>query len=140
MTNRVIAFGVALATGIMLNVGIAYTADAVSDLRGDPEDVQLGKKEYCPNLDRGYPQRVFWGDTHVHTSYSTDAGMFGNRLGPDKAYRFARGEEVVSSTGVRAKLVRPYDWLVVADHAENLGLAPMIAESSPDLLRNEWGK
>jgi hypothetical protein len=140
MTNRVIAFGVALATGIMLNVGIAYTADAVSDLRGDPEDVQLGKKEYCPNLDRGFPQRVFWGDTHVHTSYSTDAGMFGNRLGPEDAYRFAMGEEVISSTGVRSKLLRPLDWLVVADHAENLGLAPMITESNPELLRIPWGK
>jgi hypothetical protein len=46
----------------------------------------------------------------------------------------------VSSIGVRAKLVRPLDFLVVADHAENLGLAPMIAESSPDLLRIPWGK
>ena len=118
----------------------AKKATAPLDLSGDSEDLHLGDKEYSPYLDQGYPTRPYWGDTHVHTSYSTDAGMFGNRLGPDKAYRFARGEEVVSSTGVRAKLVRPYDWLVVADHAENLGLAPMIAESNPDLLRNEWGK
>lgn len=60
------------------------------------------QKEYSPYLERGYPQKVFWGDTHVHTSYSTDAGMIGNRLGPDEAYRFARGEIVVSSSGVRA--------------------------------------
>ena len=118
----------------------AKKVTAPLDLSGDSEDLHLGDKEYSPYLDQGYPTRPYWGDTHVHTSYSTDAGMFGNRLGPDKAYRFARGEEVVSSTGVRAKLVRPYDWLVVADHAENLGLAPMIAESNPDLLRNEWGK
>ena len=113
---------------------------AALDLRGDAEDVSLGKKEYSPYLDRGFPDRVFWGDTHCHTSFSTDAGMFGNRLGPDQAYRFARGEEVVSSSGVRAKLVRPLDWLVVADHAENLGLAPMIEESNPELLRIPWGK
>ena len=112
----------------------------VMDVSGDPEDLKIGQKEYSPFLDRGYPQRVFWGDTHLHTSYSTDAGMFGNRLGPDEAYRFARGEEVVSSTGVRAKLSRPLDFLVVADHAENLGLAPMIEESNPDLLRIPWGK
>ena len=104
------------------------------------DETRMGAKEYSPNLDRGYPQRVFWGDTHLHTSYSTDAGMMGNRLGPDEAYRFARGEEVVSSLGVRAKLIRPFDFLVVADHAENLGLAPMIAESNPDLLRIPWGK
>ena len=64
------------------------------------------QKEYSPYLERGYPQKVFWGDTHVHTSYSTDAGMIGNRLGPDEAYRFARGEIVVSSNGVRAQLQR----------------------------------
>jgi len=100
----------------------------------------LGQKEYSPYLDIGYPQRVFFGDTHLHTAYSTDAGMVGNRLGPDEAYQFARGEIVVSSTGVRTRLQRPYDFLVVADHAENLGLATMIAEKNPDLLKTDFGR
>jgi len=100
----------------------------------------LGAKEYSPYLNIGYPQRVFWGDTHVHSSYSTDAGMIGNTLGPEDAYRFARGEIVVASTGVRARLQRPLDFLVIADHAENLGLAPMIAEKSPDLLKTDFGR
>jgi hypothetical protein len=104
------------------------------------EGDHIGEKEYSPYLDSGYPQRVFWGDTHLHTSYSTDAGMIGNRLGPEEAYRFARGETIVSSTGVRARLQRPLDFLVVADHAENLGLAPMIAEKNPDLLKLDFGK
>jgi hypothetical protein len=100
----------------------------------------VGEKEYSPYLNIGYPQRVFWGDTHTHTSYSTDAGMVGNRLGPDDAYRFARGEIVTASNGVRARLQRPLDYLVIADHAENLGLAPMIAEKNPELLKVEFGK
>ena len=66
--------------------------------------------------------------------------MIGNYLGPDEAFRFARGETVRASAGERAKLIRPLDFLVVADHSENLGLAPMIAESNKELLRNEWGK
>jgi hypothetical protein len=66
--------------------------------------------------------------------------MVGCTLTPEDAYRFARGEEVISSTGVPARLNRPLDFLVVADHAENLGLAPAIAESNPKLLENEWGK
>ena len=103
-------------------------------------DDHLGKKEYSPYLHDGYPQRVFWGDTHVHTSLSTDAGMIGNQLGPVAAFQFARGEVVVSSTGVRARLQRPLDFLVVADHAENLGLAPMIAERNPDLLKLDFGR
>jgi len=112
----------------------------VGDVGVEPEDVRLGTPEYSPYLHRAYPDRVYWGDTHLHTSYSTDAGMIGNFLGPDVAYRFARGETVRASAGERARLVRPLDFLVVADHAENLGLAPLIAESNPELLRNPWGR
>jgi hypothetical protein len=100
----------------------------------DTSKASIDRPEYSPHLHRGYPLRVFWGDTHLHTSYSTDAGMIGNYLGPDEAYRFAHGKMVVSSAGVKARLIRPLDFLVVADHAENLGLAPMIAESNPELL------
>jgi len=96
--------------------------------------------DYSPYVDRHHPDRVYWGDTHLHTSYSTDAGMFGNTLGPDAAYRFAKGEEVLSAAGLRARLIQPLDFLVVADHAENLGLAAMIEESNPELLKNEWGR
>ncbi|MGW8188256.1 MAG: DUF3604 domain-containing protein, partial [Desulfobacterales bacterium] len=96
--------------------------------------------KYSPYPEQNFPNQVFFGDTHLHTSYSTDAGMVGCTLGPEDAYRFARGETVISSTGVPARLHRPLDWLVVADHSENLGLAPAIAESNPKLLENEWGK
>jgi hypothetical protein len=119
--------------------GLVLTAFA-QDTDVDPKNVTLGKAEYSPYLDRGYPDRVYFGDTHLHTSYSTDAGMMGCRLGPEEAYRFARGEEVTSSTGVRARLQRPLDFLVVSDHSENLGLAPMIAESNPELLKTEFGR
>jgi hypothetical protein len=126
---------------ISVSSAMNWTANAqqVLDITIEPEDVSIGKKEYSPYLDRGFPQRVFWGDTHVHTSYSTDAGMIGCILGPEEAYRFALGEEVVSSIGVRAKIIKPLDFLVVADHAENLGLAPMIQESNPELLKTEFG-
>lgn len=98
------------------------------------------KVKYSPYPEENFPDRVFYGDTHLHTSYSTDAGMIGCTLGPEDAYRFARGETVVSSTGVPARLRRPYDFLVVANHSENLGLAPAIRESNPELLKNPWGK
>lgn len=106
----------------------------------NPDDYVAPKREYSPNLDLNYPNRVFWGDTHLHTAYSTDAGMIGNRITPDEAYRFARGEELVSSTQLRVRLARPLDFLVISDHAENLGLAPMIATSDPLLLKTEVGK
>jgi hypothetical protein len=95
---------------------------------------------YSPYPAQTFPNRVYFGDTHLHTSYSADAGMAGAVVGPEEAYRFARGEEVKSNSGLPAKLARPLDFLVIADHAENLGLAPMIAESDPALLKSEWGK
>ena len=115
--------------------------------QGESTDANSKSADYSPYvgdyqatpLPEGYDQPL-WGDTHLHTSYSTDAGMVGNTLGPEMAYRFARGEEVVSSSGLKAKLIRPLDWLVVSDHAENLGLAPMIDESNPLVTDNEWGK
>jgi len=136
---RVVSALIVSACLVLLTQPAVAKGEGYGGLAIDPKDGGFGKKEYSPYLNIGYPQRVFWGDTHVHTAYSTDAGMIGNRLGPDEAYRFARGEMVVSSTGVRARLQRPLDFLVVADHAENLGLAPMISEKNPDLLKTEFG-
>jgi len=91
--------------------------------------------------DTPYPEKVLWGDTHLHTANSVDAFGFGNRLDPEAALRFARGEEVTSSTGVKAKLARPLDFLVVTDHSEGLGStkalydAPRMMISDPTLLR-----
>jgi hypothetical protein len=96
-------------------------------------DVAHDEADYSPFVDRHVPDRVLWGDTHLHTSYSFDAGFFGNTLAPDMAYRFARGEEVTSSTGVRVKLIRPLDFLVVADHAEYFGMSDMMAKGDPVL-------
>lgn len=105
------------------------------------EEVTLLKREdYSPHVGMTHPRQVLWGETHLHTTYSTDSGLFGTRLTPDEAYRFARGEEVLSNHGLKAKLIRPLDFLMIADHAENLGLSPMIEESNPLLLKSEWGK
>ena len=75
-----------------------------------------------------------WGDTHLHTANSLDAAAFGDTLGPEEAYRFARGEEVVSSTGQPVKLSRPLDFLVVADHAEALGSTVELKKGNPLLM------
>lgn len=98
------------------------------------------KKPYSPYAGRNYPTRVFWGDTHLHTSQSADAVMFGTRLGPEDAYRFARGEEVTSSTGQRVQLSRPLDFLVVADHAEGYGVMAAVLAGDPELMRDSLAK
>lgn len=97
--------------------------------------------EYSPYINKSFPQRVFWGDTHLHTSYSPDAGMIGNfNLGPADAYRFARGEQVQANNGMQAKLVRPLDFLVVSDHSEYQGLMPVLRTGDPELLENKVGR
>ncbi|WP_109356280.1 DUF3604 domain-containing protein [Sphingorhabdus sp. EL138] len=71
-------------------------------------------------VDSDYPEQVFWGDTHLHTDNSMDAFGFGNRLNAEQALRFARGEEVTATKGSKAKLSRPLDFLVIADHSDAL--------------------
>ena len=65
------------------------------------------QKHYSPYAGRNFPTQVFWGDTHLHTSNSLDARALGATLGPEEAYRFARGEEVESTTAGPARLARP---------------------------------
>jgi hypothetical protein len=132
-----------LIVGVSLAV-LNGTAGAQTDVSYPDESLEP-QKIYSPYVERtavdsNFAEGVYWGDTHLHTSYSTDAGMMGNNLGPEEAYRFALGEEVVASHGERVRLIRPLDFLVVSDHAENLGLAPFIAESNPELLKSEWGR
>ena len=103
------------------------------------ENAVQAKLHYSPFVDQHFPTRIFWGDTHLHTRNSIDAGFVGNTLGPDEAFRFARGEEVTSSTGLRVQLNRPLDFLVVADHAEYYGLATMLLNGDPSLLADTVG-
>ena len=77
---------------------------------------------------------VFWGDQHVHTGWSADAGAFGATLGPEEALRFARGEEVMSSLGLPAKLSRPLDWAAITDHSDAAGVIFEIRDGNPNLM------
>ncbi len=95
---------------------------------------------YSPYAGRDFPSNLYWGDTHLHTDMSMDAGAFGNRLGLDEAYRFARGEQVKASGGQEARLSRPLDFLVVADHSDNMGFFPDLFAGKEHLLEVPKGK
>ena len=109
--------------------------EGTSDLSGN-----YTGKSYSPYAERDFANQVFWGDTHLHTSFSMDAGAFGNRLGLDEAYRFARGEQVTSARGVKAKLSRPLDFLVIADHSDNMGFFPDLYAGKESLLSHPIGR
>ena len=98
------------------------------------------KEAYSPYALRDFPDRPLWGDTHLHTAISFDAGAFGATLLPPDAYRFAKGEEVVSSTGLPVRLSRPLDFLVVADHSDNMGFFPELQSGAPYVMASEDGR
>jgi hypothetical protein len=95
---------------------------------------------YSPAVNRNFPTRPLWGDTHLHTTVSMDAGVAGARLTPDDAYRFARGERVIASSGLPAQLTRPLDFLVVADHSDNMGFFPALLAGDPEMLADPTGQ
>jgi hypothetical protein len=100
---------------------------------------ELATPQFSPYAGRNFPTQVFWGDTHLHTAVSVDAGTM-NRIGQEDAFRFARGEEVTTTHGLRAKLSRPLDFLVIADHAEMYGLMPQLLSGDQEILSTEIGK
>ena len=95
---------------------------------------------YSPEADRSYPTNVYWGDTHVHSGLSYDANNSGNRSSPSLAYRFARGDVVEASNGMRARIRRPLDFLVVADHAYALGVMASVQAGDPVLRQSTVGR
>lgn len=106
---------VGLAAASLMTIAVAgCSGDAVLD------PAQTGDGENTIELAE-FPDRPYWGDTHLHTDNSIDAFGFGVRLGPEDALRFARGEEVTATTGAKARLSRPLDFLVIADHSDGLG-------------------
>jgi hypothetical protein len=128
-----------LALAILIMAAPAMAQDIGTP---DPEVLEglYPGKTYSPYAQRSFPSRVYWGETHLHTGVSLDAGLFGNILGHEDAYRFARGEEIKSSTGLSVKLARPLDWIVITDHSDMMGVAFDIQRGAPNVLAVPKGK
>jgi len=97
---------------------------------------QPPKKKAIDNLPKNPNKNLYWGDTHLHTTNSPDAFSFGARLTPDDALRFAKGQ-TINSEGLDIQLSRPLDFLVVADHAEGLGMINEIMKENPLLMKDD---
>ncbi|MFL5025791.1 MAG: DUF3604 domain-containing protein [Microvirga sp.] len=130
-----------IVTGLMALglISSAWAQDVGSPSKEEIEKA-LPKPPYSPYVNRDFPTRPFFGDTHLHTSFSMDAGAFGARLGPKEAYRFARGEQLTASSGQPVKLSRPLDFLVVADHSDNMGFFPDLFAGKPEVLADPTGR
>lgn len=117
----------------------ALAQDAGAPQIEDLKSIYSGKA-YSPYAKRSFPSNIYWGETHVHTGLSLDAGLFGNTTGPETSYRLARGEEIITSTGQPLKLSRPLDFLVVTDHSDLMGIATDIQNGAPNIMKNPKGK
>ena len=124
---------------LFLMIFVAAPSLNAQDMIPDKNEFGDPKEQFSPYAGREFPTQVFWGDTHLHTSVSVDAGTM-NRLGQEEAFRFARGEEVTTTHGLRVRLSRPLDFIVVSDHAEMYGLMPQLLKGNPDILAQETGK
>jgi hypothetical protein len=126
-------FSAVLANGADQSVGVMQQADKEALKK------RFGERSYSPWAESGFPRQIYWGDTHLHTGLSMDAGLFGCRLGLEDAYLFARGEQVIASTGQPVKLSRPLDWLVIADHSDGMGMVNDLAAAKPEITKFEQG-
>ncbi|MGR9172195.1 DUF3604 domain-containing protein [Rhizobium sp. KDH_Rht_773_N] len=124
----------------LLTILVATSAPAQESLMDageiDPATVAKFYKKpgYSPYAGRNFPTRVFFGDQHLHTAWSVDAGMSGATLTPEDAVRFARGEEVTSNTGQPVRLSRPLDWIAVTDHSDGMGVISELKGGNPQLM------
>jgi len=112
-------------------------AEAPGEIK--PSDL-TSLKHFSPYAFRSVPDQVFFGDMHIHSNLSPDAGLLGTSLTAADVFRAARGDTVISNTGQPFRLVRPLDFLVLTDHAEAMGLAPMVREGNPVLLSSSRGR
>ena len=137
----------AALAGALVNASIVLPTFAQSDItdvgtydKETADKVFPSKPPYSPYAGRIFPTRPFFGDTHTHTSFSMDAGAFGARLGPKEAYRFAKGEELMASSGQPVKLSRPLDFLVVTDHSDGFGFFPLLFGGDANLMAYPQGQ
>src|SRR5512139_2720448 len=139
MSRTRVSTGVSAAV-LCAVLALPASAQDAGSHEGAIDEKAFPKKPYSPYAGRNYPTRPLFGDTHLHTAASFDAGTFGARLGPRDAYRLARGEEVTSSSGQQMKISRPLDFLVVADHSDNMGFFPDFFAGKPELLADPQGR
>ena len=137
MAAALISFGVGVAgprrrLGVITDIGTLDKATA--------DNVFPAKRPYSPYAGRNFPTRPLFGDTHLHTSFSFDAGAFGAASGRGTPTASPRARRSPPRSGQPAKLSRPLDFLVVADHSDNMGFFPDLLAGKPELLADPPGR
>ena len=111
----------------------------------DAETVRLGRDTTlaAPEKMRAAApkeRKAYFGDLHVHTTYSFDAYAFATLATPGDAYRFAKGEAIANPAGFEMQLARPMDFYAVTDHGMFLGLVKAAADTTTDFSKTEFAQ
>jgi hypothetical protein len=97
----------------------------------------IGILAASPSFAQGNPERnAYFGQTHVHTSWSFDAYVFGNTLtGPEDAYKYSLGQPIKHPGGYMVKLKRPLDFEAVTDHSEYVGTVRLANDPGSEISK-----
>ena len=136
--SQIGSYAIVAAVGLLAVTPIA-TAQLAMQANKDRLTKAYSGKVFSPYARRDIPNRPLWGDSHLHTSLSRDAGGFGNRVGMRDAYRLARGEEIMASSGQPIRLSRPLDWLAITDHSDGMGFINDLLAAEPSVTKYKQG-
>ncbi|MDG2281035.1 MAG: DUF3604 domain-containing protein [Flavicella sp.] len=125
---------------LLFSISVAVLISCKTEKKSEQNIIHSNTHDEISASDEGYATNVYFGDTHLHTELSMDAGAFGNRIGLDEAYKFAKGDAVTSSSGLTAKLSRPLDFLVVADHSDGMGIFQALFNKDEWIMKYPQGK
>jgi|TARA_B110000116_G_scaffold7919_1_gene6762 hypothetical protein len=106
----------------------------------ETELLELGASGAESSVKAPIERKAYFGDLHVHTTYSFDAYAFGTLATPYDAYRFAKGEAIANPAGFNMQLSRPLDFYAVTDHGMFLGLAEAAADTSTEFSKNPFSE
>jgi len=133
-------FGHWMATGASLLALAACGADKGGDAAKTEATAAAGSTGTAAVAESAYPERAYFGDTHVHTGWSADAGQDGAVTSPEDAFRLARGDMVKSNTGQDVQLKRAMDWMVITDHSDGMGTINEIRAGNPEMISDPFLK
>ena len=129
-----------LNLGILLGVILSFLLGCSNDTVVIEDYSQIEESEIGKTESYNQYRNVYFGDTHIHTTFSFDAYILGNMNTPDEAYRYAKGEEMKNSFGIDMKIREPLDFYAVTDHGFWMGVVDEWADTTTELSKHPLAK
>lgn len=129
-----------LCTAFLLGVYSCKKTTNQSTIEDATEEVTLTNEEITRTADYNPLKNAYFGQTHLHTGWSFDEAFYNVRVGPENAYKHARGEKVKHPYGYDVQLKLPLDFMVVSEHAEYMGVLIQMYDPNNPLSKHPLAK